>query len=306
MSYNRNTGSGVAGVEWLVALVFGLVGAAIGAVVMAGYLVIKTLGKVIWGGVSSAVKPVMAESRAQPVAAKPSSEIERPLERTEEVVPMASISEQYVDSFLRRVDLKGAYAAIWFYPNTGKARRSITMTSAALIKKFGRKVILDDLDVEIPQGVADVVQQTTLEAKEMIATKKKSPTTIPSETPVLSTGNSPSVTDNELKEVSPVSCAVAVPRPRKKEVAYRGLLVKHGIEARGEGGDAYKCYCLHLFDEGLGSTHQIWGTDIERAIKDAGVRDGDRIEVAQVGTTPTAGGNKKKVFSIQKLMTQKS
>ena len=93
MSYNRNTGSGVAGVEWLVALVFGLVGATIGAVVMAGYLVVKTLGKVFWGGVSSAVKPVMAESRAQPVAAKPSSEIERPLERTAEVEPIASISE---------------------------------------------------------------------------------------------------------------------------------------------------------------------------------------------------------------------
>ena len=308
---NTRPGSygGIAGIDLLVAIVAGLIGAVVGAILMCFWQIILSVLKLLTRALKYALS--FRLHRVDTKAETSSNDQVTPIQSENPKKDLPAVfaeknEKQLMDSFLRRIDLKGAYATIWFYPHQGIARRSVTITSKPLLKQFGKKINLSEMKVVLPHGISDVEKTTKEEVIGLLDTKKQTATKIPKENAVLPTGNAESNPDNVVEESKQPEAPASTHRPRRKEVAYRGSLIKHGLESRGEGDDAYKCYCLHIYDEGLGSTHQIWGTDIERAIKDARAKDGDRIEVAQVGTTPTASGNKKKVFSIQKLAQQRA
>lgn len=97
--------------------------------------------------------------------------------------------------------------------------------------------------------------------------------------------------------------------------SWTGRLMSMGVETRKVGkDDPYDCYNVRMKEEG-GGVIQQWGTDLERAVQDAGARKGNLIQLTHLGyawTTvqepdPANGGvmkskrTKKKVFQIDVL-----
>ena len=307
MNNTRPGTQGIAGIDWLFAIVGGMLGLLIGGFVALILMSYKGIASFIQYGikgkdVNQEVETLASPSREKDVSGSKS----RPQEEKDlDKVFSLNQEKQYSNAFSRRIPLKGAYATIWFYPHQKIARRSITLTSQVLKKRFGRRLNLPEMAVEIPKGITELVNQTTQEAEAMIEINKvrviKPPKERAASPPVIT---APVTVPKVIESTKPSEPSLKAPRPRRKQVTYQGSLIKYGQETRGEGPESYRCFCLHIYDEELGSTHQVWGTDLERAIKEAGVGSGDRIEVAQVGTIPTASGSNKKVFAIQKLMQQ--
>lgn len=179
----------------------------------------------------------------------------------------------------------GAILRIFFYPKAGVARRRLI--------QGGERIQMEDLSYS---DKAKVIEQTLVELKQ--ANKA-----------VLGTGNTAPVVQNSPmpaeKNMSKQKPDIPIEmQPPKKEVSYRGMLAKCGVERREDVSLPYDCYCIHLADQLLGVVNKLWGTDLQRAVQQAGVEPGDTIEVSVVGETPVFSGGKaktKKVWSIVKL-----
>lgn len=294
---------GIAGIDFVAVLIGAVLG---GLVVMAIGIVMAIFKGIVRAAVWVATKlkrkseeNVLATESTVIPAVKEASACSTDVDLTELYSP--AFEKRHLDAFSRRVEVKNGYATIWFYPHQGIARRTLTVTNAALAKKIGKRLSLGELETtNSSTGIDAVIQQTMGEINNVLATEKPKAREIPKQNAVLSGGNTPSVPDNVGNSNLQVP-AVTRRKPRQKQVAYRGNIVRHGLERVGEGERAYECYCLHIDDANLGSVHRVVGTDLERAIKEAGAKDGDFVEVAQVGEIPTAGGRTKNVFAIQKL-----
>lgn len=302
----RQQNGGIAGLDLVAAIIGAVIGGAIVAVVWVVMSILKSFVKfAVWSFAKFRGNPVQRNSVEDAVeSVVPQS---APLTATTSTdadlaqLYSKAFERRFLDSFNRRVEGKGGYATIWFYPHQGVARRTVTVTGAALAKKLGKRHSLPEIAAEdSPDSIESVIQQTKAELDLVLSVEKRKGADISRQSSVLSDSNPPPVPDNVGGNNLQVP-AVTRRKPRQKQVAYRGNIVRHGLEQVGEGDNAYKCYCLHIDDASLGSVHRVIGTDLERAISEAGVKDGDFVEVAQVGEIPTAGGRKKNVFAIQKL-----
>jgi hypothetical protein len=179
----------------------------------------------------------------------------------------------------------GSILRMCFYPKAGVVRRRLI--------KDGKRVQMDDMSYSDKTAA---IERTLDEIKQ-------------GNKPVLGTGNTAPVIQNspvpsnKIEPVQKQETHIEM-RPPKKEVSYRGVLAKCGIERREDVSSPYDCYCIHLADQLLGVVNKLWGTDLQRAVQQSGVEPGDAIEVSVVGETPVFSGGKtrtKKVWSIVKL-----
>lgn len=327
MIYQQRGGAGYGFFAFVSTLLFTLIGVVIGG--FAGFALL--LCKVVVSGVRQASFRAR-HSPSKPAVPVTDSEVQ--VSEKSEV----SISEQtelpsdstewrlrFNDSFHRRHSVGKTVVDIWFYPKLGVALRSARIGNARIAKKIGTRIKLEEIKIG-DKSVADVEQLTIAEVENILerASKPKESPVIASKKDVPPTGKPLSVPDNVRHETAPTSVqapalsepAVQAPLeqmpskprpPRKAEATYRGVLEKFGVESREDrnNGGHYNCFCLHLFDWSLGTSHDLVGTDLERAIREANAAIGDSIEVSLVGDikTPIGGGKvrRKKVWSIIKI-----
>lgn len=92
--------------------------------------------------------------------------------------------------------------------------------------------------------------------------------------------------------------------PKVVEATYRGRLVRSGVETNTTVSKPYESFCVTYEDEQLGANQQLWGADLNRALRESGAQPGDQIEILSVGSTDVtiAGQSKRKrVWAINKL-----
>lgn len=90
---------------------------------------------------------------------------------------------------------------------------------------------------------------------------------------------------------------------------YRGTYIASGLEERSladpkKGNRTIKHFCVRIYDEDLDSEQLHWGNDLERAVAEANIQAGDRIELGVQGMTTVMVKNKperKKVWALRKL-----
>lgn len=320
MIYQQRGGMGLGVFGLLATVVFTAIGTVVGLGVAVLILFVK--------GVGQGVKHLRTTNKAkvtsfQAASSAPTSPvgIDAPqLEANVDDEAESQWTKRFDLSTCRHVALGKTKIEIWFYPNLGIARRKIRFANARLAKKLGKRIALSDVDLK--GTTADEIEKMTLAEVQLIldeGTKTREVAVKKPVSSVLSAIAPASVADNvQLELPQPVvekSAVTAISRsvsdkPRSSRTAvatYRGTLEKFGVEPREDksNGGQYNCFCIHYFDFALGTTHDLVGTDLERAIREAGVGVGDSIEVSLIGDVKTPIGNgkfrRKKVWNITKL-----
>ena len=308
---------GMARVDFVLGIAFGAIGVCIGIVCALVVHFGKSLGFLIKKGEGGKSEEALNsnDSAATPMLdEKLTGSVSRDLGH---LYSKGQVSK-YLDSTVQTINVRGASIRMWFYPNQGIVKRTVRMTSKATEQRIGAKRLqLADLEVAFPKGVAAAVDQTKAEVSEILKvtpeegrktskavpkpppTVERGPVILPP-TPPLEPEPESVQTFSEPESSSPPSKSEER-APRVKEAVFRGELLSYGYSQCGEGEEKYRVYCLDLHEESVGSKHQVRGMDLERAIKDAKVKIGDRIEVAQVGSVKTAKKRSMNLFSIQKL-----
>ena len=306
---------GLPDVDFMLRVFFDFIGLCIGMVWSVFVYLIKGFWFLITNGMEGKSEEALQcnDSAATPkLEEKPSANVSRDLGD----LYSKGQESKYLDSTVQTISVRGASIRMWFYPNQGIVKRTVRMTSKATEQRVGAKRLqLADLEVTFPRGLAAAVDQTKAEVNEILKvlpgegekTRKSVPKPLPAvkqepailpQTPP--TASDPVSTFSEPECSSPPSKSEAR-EPRVKEAVFRGELLSYGYSSCGDGPEKYRVYCLDLLEESVGSKHQVRGMDLERAIKDAKVKVGDRIEVAQVGSVKTAKKRNMNLFSIQKL-----
>jgi hypothetical protein len=181
-----------------------------------------------------------------------------------------------------------AHVIFWFYDNLVK--RSIFMHAPTLIKKYGYRVRMPDV---IPGGIErdEIISDTMNDANAFFTGKTLPEVEKPTEKLVIQ------------------QPAVPLPQPQdytiqQKEfvaqASWTGILSWAGVESRMLGEKQIKQFSVKINDGKLGGApNQIWGTDLERALRDSGAQLGEMVKVSLIGSDEAAGKNGKKIYHIQ-------
>lgn len=108
----------------------------------------------------------------------------------------------------------------------------------------------------------------------------------------------------------PATPAPVVTKPKTFKEVWKGRLVTHGFGSRAlsgeeddgeKGGKIVTQYRVVVLDEQSGDEETLWGVDLRRAITDANVVNGDRVEVMRCGKRKLENKKAMTIYSIQKL-----
>lgn len=112
---------------------------------------------------------------------------------------------------------------------------------------------------------------------------------------------------------APTESSIPAPVVSKSKVikeVWKGRLVTHGFGSRAlsgkgdegdEGNKIVSQYRVVILDDQSGFEETLWGTDLRRAITDANVVNGDRVEVMRCGKRKLENKKTMTIYSIQKL-----
>lgn len=96
--------------------------------------------------------------------------------------------------------------------------------------------------------------------------------------------------------------------PKRGNTSILGTLIDSGRDVRTIEGKTHNNFCIELtVDELGGAAQKLYGEDLQRALRDSGASNGDRIRVTHKGwTNVTLPGNqrsitRKKMYSIEVL-----
>jgi hypothetical protein len=318
MSYGQR-GAG----DFIISVVATAIGGLFGAFVSLTIWVITSCFRLIAFGVGKLFPVASDQQLPQPVEAHVLSTSVSEEDASSAAVAVAPAdtlwSQRHNNVTRKRVELGKVNVDIWFYPNLGIARRTMRISNVKMAKMFGSRIKLTDMPLTASNAL-EVELQTIQEAEALIAeaSKTKGTREIRPVKPVLSASATVSNPDNKQQELPVTETpklpepetvpkeAAEVRRPHNREVTYRGVLKKQGVESREDrkNGGTYSCYCIHLDDFALGTVHDIVGTDLERALKEANATIGDAIEVSLAGETKTPVKGKirtKKIWSVIKI-----
>lgn len=232
---------------------------------------------------------------------------------------------------LKRIDLKGAFVSVRFYSATGNAKAKLTVSTKVLQKRLGCMVQLQE------RKTASLVEATALyreEAQALLDGAAPPPKVVAAATSPEAVAEQPVIANMEMaefatepfpydqsypdsgfypepmQEMVAETVAEAPVKPFKKKrtprlkVAYRGVFLEAGSVQRNKGKRSFNHFRVLLHDDKLGADIPLWGVDLERAIEEAGVSPGDRIEAGIVGDTEVLihGSAKEKViWSVTKI-----
>lgn len=166
------------------------------------------------------------------------------------------------NSFRRHVNMGNIAVDVWFYPDKNLIKRVVRIRDKVLAEKYGRKLNLDSIEDADFNEADSIVEQTVREVK------------------------------NKFR-IKTTKAVVNLPRTN---IAYTGEVIRFGMETR-EGKDGkYDTFVLHLLDDQVDAPHELRGSDLQRAIKEAEVQIGDAVKVESLGRTPVQLGNSKTGF----------
>lgn len=235
---------------------------------------------------------------------------------------------------IRRIELNSKAAVVFrFYPNKGEVSGKLSVTSRTLQKALGK-----DLRINAMPCTSLVEASQLMTAKANAILQSVSPSAVKQKkvaSPVEPMEGPPDYLDVPMsaylddmaahadkedrmlepppmgESTPPASTAPAtVPKrsrgPVKVQVKYRGRIVSFGKENRQmDDNTVKKHYCVRIIDDDLKSEVAHWGNDLQRAVSEAGVAIGDRVEMGVVGNVPIAlaGGatGRKTMWAMEKL-----
>ena len=306
---------GIAGVDWVAVLIGGTIGVLIGGIF--GLIGLLFKGVLMMFNSATTKDQELEEEKGSSADTTKVAEVTFKPKADRDLGALFSpaYDKQWDDSIIRTVDVASGKVRMVFYPHLGVVKRTLIIKSKAAEKRLGcKRMVLADLAVSSTKGLEAAVEQTKIDVRKITAVAK------PDSANLHRPAKAASIKDQPVSETvqQPKAAAEGNPQdpvsgkeepppkkidraPEYKEVAYRGELLFHGFDWRGEDEKRYKSYCLDIHDENVGSKHRVWGADLERAVKDAGVAIGDRIEVAQTGKITTANKRKMNIFAIQQL-----
>lgn len=129
-------------------------------------------------------------------------------------------------------------------------------------------------------------------------------------------GRTPILPEEDIRptqpRTAPISKDAADDAPAKPHlpkakggVVYQGKLVRFGIEPRTlAGGKRIDQFFIDISMNDLGDgVHRLWGTDLERALRDSGAKPGNSIKVVHVGNVklPAPSVGHKNIYEITML-----
>ncbi len=184
--------------------------------------------------------------------------------------------------FRKHIDIGNAAIDVWFHPDEGLAKRVVRIRDKALAEKFGEKLNLEEIEVVNFDEVDGIVEQTVREVKEKF-----------------------SIGDTAKAVTTPPRERKSTRTKAKAATSYTGEIIRFGMETREGKEGKYDTFALHLFDDQAGAPHELCGTDLQRAIKEAGVQPGDTVKVESLGRTQVPLGNGrtgfKNLWSVSKV-----
>ncbi len=181
----------------------------------------------------------------------------------------------------------------WFYDD--HVLRVIKFHTKSLERKHGARFLrLPQLTME-GTSQEDIITKTMQEAVAIVM-ENESPNS--QSKVVLTTQTKEPVVKEEAKlgKVLPEKLPEA-------QASWSGFLQKHGHETTTYRGQPTERYGILIKDvEQSGVPVQIYGADLERALRESGAACGDLIKVSLIGDTEVGKNkNRKKIYSIQKL-----
>lgn len=289
--YPRQNPMGISGVDTVVSLAAGLIGVVFGALI----------GIVLY---AVRLPYVIFKSRKdQPSLERELAECEEPLRTAR--LPKPGVNASATNAVADRVrmlqvdDLAKVHCR--FYQERGVIQRHAFFLTEKAIQKLGARIELDPLPLA---KSIDLDARTISEIRALCGVESSTDAvklnivqgdTLPAES---GAGEAAHVAHQSPPKRKPS-------RPRHGAMAYQGALVGSGVQTRTVGSRTYESYCVTFDDEALGTEHQLWGADLERALKESGALVGDRVRIELVGETPTMVKGKsvtKKIWQVSKVV----
>lgn len=318
MMRERYDPNGAAGVDWIAAAVGACAGALIAVVGLTiGWLTFRLWKGLVWlwkGRAETAcVTPLEADSLdTQPPTASASDTTGA---AASNVVPTSSVADM-----IRTLPLDGAVGMLHLrvFSTEGVVKPLLILREASLVQQHGRRIELAAINTA-GQSTGAVNALALEQVRALIGPAQQANAHLE---PISTAGSDAKEADNGSvappieaddagqgeQTAPPVPKAPArspkVRAPRNGLVDYQGTLVRAGVERRTGVKNPYDCYCVTFVDKALDHEQQVWGTDLERAIDEAGVVPGDRVRIVLVGETPVnhrGRSSMKKIWSVEKV-----
>lgn len=259
--------------------------AAIFGMLIAGLLVILAFGPVALAfGLIYLVKKLIDWYRMKEAA-------------NEESAAEDEVTQQVTDKKYRKhVDVGDAAVDVWFHPETSVAKRTIKIRDKALAEQLGsNKLKLSDVEFLDPNEVDAIVAQTISEVKAKL--EGKGAKIVAPEAPA-----KPAKAKAKQKTVEK---GTSTPRVVN---SHTGRIISFGVEEKEGKGDRkgnYHTFCLQIHDQQAGAPREMCGVELQRAVKNAGVKPGDLVRVDFHGKTlvslPNEESAYKNLWSVQKV-----
>lgn len=253
-------------------------------------------------GTLIALKKAMDWMKAEKEATKEAIEAAKATEEESEVANVvesessaAAVPAEPGKTFRKHINLGEAAVDVWFHPDSGVARRTVRINDKALAEQHGEKFKLPEIQYIEAGDVETIMQQTIGEVKTKLGLTATAAKVVKA-----------SKIAKTAKVAKTVAVGTEVPRAHAKaQSSYTGEILRLGMEEKDGREGPYQTYTLHIFDQQAGAPHQLCGTDLERAVKEAGVAPGDRVTVESLGRTQVTLGNgkagHKNLWSVSKV-----
>jgi len=276
-----------------------------------GYVAIRGSGSNANANTNSS----MATSLSTSVVAPPSPPPNMPVQA---LLASAQRVEVIEAGELKRIDLKGAFVSVRYYSATNTAKAKLTVSSRSLQKRLGPTVQLQEQPAASLVEASEKYREEAQALLDGAAPKPKVVTKVGNIKPVAadeqtvvgeavptSFVSEPYPFDIPFPDSYPYADSYPEPpsesfdepvqeakeprikrkRPPRSKVTYRGVFVEAGTAERSKGNRTFSQFRVLLHDDTLHAEIPLWGTDLERAVAEAGVLPGDRIEAGIVGDT---------------------
>lgn len=308
-------------VEWIIVGAMAIFTVVIYASVTGAFGLIGKVVKKMVGAVGSKplAQPADGDDKVLSALAEPSGEA------SDGQVPVVTVSsiwdaEEPEASEIRRIELGRKGAVVFrFYARKGEVSGKLSVTQRSLKKALGETVQISTMPcTSLAQATELMTSRATaiLQSATAVTSKQSKPSTSVREQdgppdyldvpPWAAFDDSPPhfAQDGDMREPPLSGCPAdsppAAPKPAPKrtggpvavKVKYRGRIISFGKEARRMDDETTKQhYCVRLFDDDLKAEVAHWGNDLRRAVSEAGVGIGDRVEMGVVGNVPVNIGN---------------